>query len=207
MFRFSPLPRLSFGRASLFLVLSPLALSSVGPPARAQFEAAKHVLGELAKSDAIVVGQATGAKQDAVEGTPVSLVTLRVGETIKGAVAPEIEIVVPRVMIQPGKILVESGPQDQPVVAVGEEVLLFVTRHPGRENSFSITSGNLGKFAVTTSATGEKRAERYMLAGPVAEGVPLDALIRQIRSELNLPEEKPVTPPKPRYEGTAKDRS
>lgn len=181
----------------MLLILSPLALSTAALPGLAQFEAAKHVLGELAKSDAIVVGRATAAKQDTVEGTPVSLVTLRVGEKIQGTVAPEIEIVVPRVIFQPGKVLVESGPQDQPVVGVGEEVLLFVTRYPGRESSYSITSGNVGKFSVTTSPDGEKRAERYMLAGPVAGGVPLAALIRQIRQELKLPEEKPATAPDP----------
>lgn len=186
---------LSFGRASLLSVLSPLLVASAALPARAESEAAKHALKELGKSDAIVVGRATVAKQGTVEDTPVLLVTLQVGEKIKGTVAPEIEIVVPRVFIQPGKVLVESGPQDQPVVSVGEEVLLFVTRYPGRESSYSITSGNLGKISVTTSPDDQKRAERYLLTGPVAGGVPLAALIHQIRQELNLPEEKPATAP------------
>lgn len=182
----------------MLFALAPLAITAVAAPARAaESEAAKYVLTELGRSDAIVVGQATGVKQGTVEETPVSIVTLRVGEKIKGVVAPEIEIVVPRALIQPGKILVESGPQDQPTLGVGEEFLLFVTRYPGRENSYFITSGNLGKFSVTTSAAGEKRAERFLLAGPVAGGVPLPALIHQIRQELKLPEEKPASLPKP----------
>lgn len=192
-----PLPRLSFGRASLLsLLLSPL-FASVPSPACAQFEEAKRVLADLGKSDAIVIGRATAIRQESVEGAPVSLVTFRVSEKVGGTAASEIEIVVPRVMIQPGKILVETGSQDQPVLGPGDEALLFVTRYPGRDGSYSITSGNLGKFSVMTQADGEKRAERYMLAGPVAGGVPLAALIGQIRKELKLPEEKPAPPAPP----------
>lgn len=193
-----PVPRLSIARASWLYVLAPLLLVSAALPARAQFEEAERVLEELGKSDAIVVGRTTAARQDTVEGAPVSLVTLRVDEKIKGTVASEIEIVVPRVIIRPGKILVESGPQDQPVLGVGDEVLLFVTRYPGRDGSYSITFGNVGKFSVTTLADGARRADRYMLAGPVEGGVPLAALIRQIRTELKLAEEKPVPPATPR---------
>jgi len=167
-------------------------LSASGAPVLAasgadSADAAKYLLAQLNRSDAIVVAQAIGQRQDSVEDSPVSLVKLRIGETIRGEVAPEIEIVVPRTLIQPGKVLVETGPQDQPLLSVGDEVLLFVSHYPGRENSYSITSGGLGKYSVTTTATGEKRADRYLMASPVAGGVPLSTLIAQIRLELKIP--------------------
>jgi hypothetical protein len=157
-------------------------------------EIAKHQLGRLDQADAILVGKATGLRQGTVEETPVSLVTLAVGQTVRGEVRPEIEIVVPRTVIQSGKILLETGAQEQPLLGVGEEVLLFVSRYPGRENSYSITAGNLGKFSVTTTAEGEKRADRYLTAMPVAGGVPLSTLVQQIRLELKIPDSKPAAP-------------
>jgi hypothetical protein len=185
----------SFGPARGWAVL--LLMTAVGAvaavPARAG-DIAKALLAELGRSDAIVVGKATSLRVDTVESSPVSLVKLAVSETLRGEVAAEIEIVVPRTLIQPGKILVETGAQDQPVVGVGEEVLLFLTRYPGRENSYSILAGEMGRYKVTTNAAGERRADRYVLAAPVAGGVPLATLIGQIRRELKLPE-KPAIPP------------
>jgi len=161
-------------------------------------DAAFRRIAKEVRADAIVVGKATGLRQGIVEEAPVSLVTLSVSEKVRGEVRPEIEIVVPRTLIQSGKLLLESGPQDQPLLGVGEEVLVFLSRYPERENSYSITSGDLGKYLVTTTAEGGKRADRYLMAAPVAGGVPLKTLIAQIRLELKIPDaaqaEKPASP-------------
>ncbi len=184
--------RFSLGGAVLFMAVT----SAFG--AERSTDTAKYLLGQLDRADAIVVGKATGLRQGTVEETPVSLVTLAVSEKVRGEVRPEIEIVVPRTLIQPGKILLETGAQDQPLLGVGDEVLLFLSRYPGRENSYSITSGDLGKYLVTTTAEGVKRADRYLLAAPVAGGVPLSTLITQIRLELKIPDaaaaKKPAEP-------------
>ncbi|MEP7012594.1 MAG: hypothetical protein ABJC13_19910 [Acidobacteriota bacterium] len=213
--------RLSFGGASIFLSAMVVAAASSPSPPTPQKQppsqpsatstptrtpapgasdrtakAAKYFLGQLDPADAIVVGKATGLKPGTVEDAPVSLVTFAVSQTVRGKAAPEMEIVVPRTLIQSGGILLETGSQDQPLLSVGEEALLFVSRYPDRDNSYSILAGNLGKFLVMTTAEGEKRAERYLLAGPVAGGVPLSTLITQIRLELKIPDEK-AAPPKP----------
>ncbi len=194
--------RLSFGGALIFL--STMSASAAPPPQPTQTPApgasdrtnktAKYFLGQLDSADAIVVGKATGLKPGTVEDAPVSLVTFAVNQTVRGKVAPEIEIVVPRTLIKSGAILLETGSQDQPLMGVGDEALLFVSRYPDRDNSYSILAGNAGKFLVMTSPEGEKRAERYLLAGPVAGGVPLSTLITQIRLELKIPDEKAAAP-------------
>lgn len=160
-------------------------------------KAARYLLDQLDQADAIVIGKATALRQDTVEENPVSVVTLAVSQTVRGTVKPEIEIVVPRTIIQSAGILLETGSQDQPLLGVGEEVLLFVSRYPERDNSYSITLSNVGKYGVTTTAEGERRAERYLMASPVAGGVPLSTLIQQIRLELKIPDEKPAVAPKP----------
>jgi hypothetical protein len=191
-FNRSSILRLAIGGA-LFLLATTSAFAGADRAAKA----AKALLRELDRADAIVVGKATGLRQGIVEENPVSLVTLAVSQTVRGKVQPEIEIVVPRTLIQSGKLLLETGAQDQPLLGAGEEVLLFVSRQPDRDNSYSITSGNVGKYLVTTNAEGEKRAERYLMASPVAGGVPLSTLITQIRRELKIPDEKPAAAPKP----------
>ncbi len=147
---------------------------------------AKFFLSELDRSDAILVGKATSIRQESVEGSTVALVKVAVGETLRGSVAPEIEIVIPRTIIKPGSVMVETGQVDQPVLDIGEEAVLFVTRFPGRENSYSITSGALGKYTVTTTASGDKRANRYLISSPKPGGVPLAGLIDQIRKEMKI---------------------
>jgi len=194
MFRSNRRPFLRFSLGGALILM---AVTSASGADRAT-DAAKNLLGQLDRADAIVVGKATGLRQGTVEETPVSLVTLAVSEKVRGEVRPEIEIVVPRTLIQPGKILLETGSQDQPLLGVGEEVLLFLSGYPGRENSYSITSGNLGKYLVTATAEGGKRADRYLMAAPVAGGVPLSTLIAQIRLELKIPDatapKKPAEP-------------
>jgi hypothetical protein len=189
--------RRSFYRLACAGALFLLATISAFAGSDRSAKAAKSLLRELDRADAIVIGKATGLRQGVVEENPVSLVTLSVSQTVRGKVEPEIEIVVPRTLIQSGKLLLETGAQDQPLLGVGEEVLLFVSRQPDRDKSYAITSGTVGKYLVTTTANGEKRAERYLMASPVAGGVPLSTLVAQIRRELKIPDEKPAAIPKP----------
>ncbi len=176
-------PSSKFVRAA---VAAAAVSSAIALPAVAA-DMGKILLGQLDRADAIVLGKVTDVHQGTADDSPVSLVRFAVSEKIRGEVGGEIEVVVPRTLIQKGPLLLETGSQEEPALGLGDESLLFLTRYPGRDGSYSITSADNGKFVVTTTAEGEKRADRFMLSRPVVGGVPLDALLGQIRKELKIP--------------------
>lgn len=139
----------------------------------------KNVVDLLRESDAIVVGTVASVTDDIdPQGLPYTEVTLKVSESIKGALADtytfrQFGLLKPRPTAD-GKMLMMPAPEGLPTYAAGERVLLFLAPQ-ARLTGLRTTAGLIqGKFTIGP--------------GSAANGAGNAGLFRNVRLDQGLAE-------------------
>lgn len=135
------------------------------PPPSGQGLMEKLTLEELtARADSIMVGEVTDiACYEENKGNIYTLITLSVGQTVKGESEEEVVIKVPGGEVGENRLIVEDSPSFQ----LGERAVVFLKE--GGDNKFSVVGGFQGKFGID---------EGDMVSG----NIPLTQFIDQIRN-------------------------
>jgi hypothetical protein len=144
------------------------------------------------KADLIVRGTCTHLESARLDHHLVTMVTVSVGDTLKGAPGGSVTVVVPGGVDLNRPIPIAETWPGAPRFADHQEVFLFLTRRPDVAGGYSVMGYSQGAFAVVSAADGSKMVERNLTGmsladheGVVAGGrsaVPLTDFERQVRS-------------------------
>jgi hypothetical protein len=151
--------------AAVLPVLALAALARAAPAAAATFVAAS--VEEVARtSDAVVRGRVTGIAARATrDGRIVTEVELAVDEAWKGAPGASLRVIVPGGRLPGVAMRVDAAP----VLAEGEEVVLFLARGPGG-GAWHLNGLALGTFRVVAGEARPALGEAAVLPRALADG-------------------------------------
>jgi hypothetical protein len=101
-------------------------------------------------AELIVIGKCTGTKSEWIDGRRlVTLATVSVTETIKGAAPESVIVEVPGGRGSKGKFQLATTYPGAPTIAPDEEMALFlVPANDGVANGYSVMGFNAGKFSI-----------------------------------------------------------
>lgn len=137
---------------------------------------------ELAdRAHVIVIGRATVRQPVWVDQELITLVTVAVGESLKGADATTITVALPGGIDRRRKIPVEVLYVGAPDIATGEEVLLFLERgHPQFPDVHVVSGFSQGKFSIVSDPAGLKWISRSLLHYPGSASVPAARRLKRL---------------------------
>lgn len=111
-------------------------------------------------ADLIVVGTAQEVESTWLDRDLVTLATVEVAETLKGAADGPVTVVLPGGVDADAALPVAVTWPGAPTLAPGEEVLLFLTHYPAYPGGYAVAGFSQGKFAVFEGPGGEAHVTR-----------------------------------------------
>jgi hypothetical protein len=120
------------------------------------------------RADVIVIGRATGSASRWIGRTLVTAVTVQVTESLKGAVADRIEVLLPGGVDANRPVRVAMTYAGAPQVQNAEELFLFLT-HDARVAGYVVTGFAQGKFSIVTQR-GTRVVSRDLRGSQLVEG-------------------------------------
>lgn len=130
----------------------------------------------------IVLGHCRSATSQWVGGTLMTSVTVEVSETLKGAAANEITLVIPGGIDASRAVPVAVTFPGAPTVFQNEEVLLFLSDSAAIQGAHEVVGFAQGKFTVVETSTGKKVAAQGSFKGN--NGKALGVMKNEIRKAL-----------------------
>lgn len=130
-------------------------------------------LREMAQSsDLIITGQAVETRTEWIENgrVLVTLVTVSVGETLKGEGASAVTVVLPGGTDDNRRIPVAMTYAGAPQIFPQEEVFLFLNREEAVTDGFAVAGFAQGKFSIVEDETGQKMVSRNPSLAKVQSG-------------------------------------
>ena len=149
-----------FNRAGRLLLIAPLLIAPMAAPlAATTLVQMSHA--EMAKAaDVVLTGRATATETTWVGKTLVTLVTVQVGDKLKGDPGSEITVAIPGGVDAKRPVPVAQIWPDAPRLGAGQEALLFLNRRSDLPNAYSVTGYSQGAFAIATDPAGRKTVSR-----------------------------------------------
>lgn len=108
------------------------------------------------KSDLIAIGSCVDTKSAWVDRTLVTLSTISVAETLKGAELGAITVALPGGIDANRKFPIAVTYPGAPRIAPGEDVVLFLTASAETTGSYTVTGFSQGKFSIVKDDQGER---------------------------------------------------
>jgi len=112
------------------------------------------------QSDVIAIGNCIETKSVWVDRTLVTLATVSVGETLKGAEAGTLTVVLPGGADANRKIPVAVSYPGAPRLTPGEDVFLFLTSDPDFGGGYNVAGFSQGKFSIVNDEDGQPVVSR-----------------------------------------------
>ena len=112
------------------------------------------------QSDLIAIGTCVNTESVWVDRTLVTLTTISVGETLKGAELGTIRVAVPGGIDANRKFPIAMSYPGAPRISPGEDVFLFLTATGQTAGSYSVTGFSQGKFSIVKDENGEQIVTR-----------------------------------------------
>ena len=112
------------------------------------------------QSDLIAIGSCVDTKSVWVNRTLVTLATISIAETLKGAGAETITVALPGGIDANRKFPVEMTYSGAPRIAPGEDVFLFLTADGATAGAHTVTGFSQGKFSIVKDEQGEQIVTR-----------------------------------------------
>lgn len=147
------------------------------------------------QSDVIAIGNCIDAKSVWVDRTLVTLAIVSVGETLKGAAAEHITVVLPGGVDANRKFPIAMSYPGAPRLTPGEDVFLFLNSEADFGMGYSVAGFAQGKFSIVTDEDGEKMVSRDLTAMSLkgdngvrrgsANAIPLSSFKQRVKSRLN----------------------
>lgn len=146
------------------------------------------------RSTLIAIGKCTQVRSKWEGRVLVTLATIEVSETLKGALAPSVTVVLPGGSDAKRRFPVAMTYPGGPTISKGEEVFLFLTNRSNTADGLSITGYSQGKYTIAVTPTGQKAISRgaknlRLAGGGGAVGgsvtlTPLDKFKREVLDAL-----------------------
>lgn len=114
----------------------------------------------VAQSDLIAIGSCIDTKSAWIDRTLVTLVTISVGETLKGAQLGTVTVELPGGIDANRKFPVSMSYPGAPRITPGENVFLFLTASGETAGSYNVAGFSQGKFSIVNDANGEPMVSR-----------------------------------------------
>lgn len=112
------------------------------------------------QSDVIAIGNCLETKSVWVDGTMVTLATVSVSETLKGAEAGSLTVVLPGGVDSNRKIPVAVSYPGAPRLTPGENAFLFLTADTDYGLGYNVTGFAQGKFSIVDDEDGQPVVSR-----------------------------------------------
>ncbi|HKV09722.1 MAG TPA: hypothetical protein VJ725_16390 [Thermoanaerobaculia bacterium] len=116
----------------------------------------------IQEAEIIVVGRVAEVRSTWVDNDLVTLATVNVSETLKGAPGSQVTVVLPGGVDLNRKIPVAMTFPAAPELMTKENVLLFLTAEGRIVDGYSVVGFSQGKFSVVENANGEKIATQNL---------------------------------------------
>ena len=108
------------------------------------------------RSDLIAIGSCVDTKSEWVDRTLVTLSTISVAETLKGAELGAITVALPGGIDANRKFPIAVTYPGAPRITPGEDVVLFLTASAENSGSYTVTGFSQGKFSIVKDEQGER---------------------------------------------------
>lgn len=112
------------------------------------------------QSDLIAIGSCIDTKSIWVEQSLVTLVTVSVAETLKGAELQTVTVALPGGVDANRKFPIAMTYPGAPRITPGENVFLFLTAESDVAGSYTVAGFSQGKFSIVTDENGEQLVTR-----------------------------------------------
>ena len=147
------------------------------------------------QSDVIAVGSVQGTRSAWVDGTLVTLATVSVNETLKGAEAGSLTVVLPGGIDANRHVPVAVSYPGAPRMTPGEDVFLFLNSDVDYGLGYNVAGFAQGKFSIVNDEDGEPMVSRDLTRMTLksnngvrrggANAIPLDSFKDQVKARLN----------------------
>jgi hypothetical protein len=114
----------------------------------------------ISQSDVIAIGNCVNAQSVWVDGSLVTVATVSVSETLKGAGSETLTVVLPGGIDANRKIPVSMSYPGAPRLTPGENAFLFLTAEPEFGNNYTVAGFSQGKFSIVKDENGEPVVSR-----------------------------------------------
>lgn len=114
----------------------------------------------VGQSDVIAIGNVVNTQSVWTEGTLVTLATVSVSETLKGAGSENLTVVLPGGVDANRKFPVAVSYPGAPRLTPGEEVFLFLTADTDFGSGYNVAGFSQGKFSIVNDEDGEPMVSR-----------------------------------------------
>ena len=108
----------------------------------------------VAQSDVIAIGNCVETKSVWTDGTLVTLATVSVSESLKGAESGNLTVVVPGGVDANRKVPIALSYPGAPRLTPGEDVFLFLTSDTDSGMGYNVTGFSQGKFSIVNDEDG-----------------------------------------------------
>ena len=112
------------------------------------------------QSDVIAIGSCSNTQSVWVDGSLVTVATVSVSETLKGAGSETLTVVLPGGIDANRKIPVSMSYPGAPRLTPGENAFLFLTAEPEFGNNYTVAGFSQGKFSIVNDEDGEPMVSR-----------------------------------------------
>lgn len=112
------------------------------------------------QSDLIAIGSCVDTKSAWVDRRPLTLATISVAETLKGAEPGTITVALPGGIDANRKFPIAMMYPGAPRIVPGEDVFLFLTADTDAAGSYSVASFSQGKFSIVKDQEGKQIVTR-----------------------------------------------
>ena len=146
------------------------------------------------QSDLIAIGSCVDTKSVWVDRALVTLVTISVAETLKGAEQQTITVALPGGVDANSKFPVAMTYPGAPRITPGENVFLFLTAESDVAGSYTVAGFSQGKFSIVTDENGEQLVTRDLTKTTLKDNngvrrgssnmTPLASLKAEVRGQL-----------------------
>ncbi|HEU0179092.1 MAG TPA: hypothetical protein VFV58_32910 [Blastocatellia bacterium] len=125
----------------------------------------------VGESSEIIIGQCIATQSQWIEGRRlVTLATVEVAETLKGASVGKVTVVMPGGVDANRPVPVAMNYPGAPTMSRDEEVALFLVPHDEVAGGYAVIGFSAGKFSIAQTNTGEKVVARDMTKAPIQKG-------------------------------------
>jgi hypothetical protein len=147
------------------------------------------------RSDLIAIGSCVDSKSVWIDRALVTLATITVAETLKGAEQGTITVALPGGIDANRKFPVQMSYAGAPRITPGEDVFLFLNADDVVAGSYIVTGFSLGKFSIMKDEKGEHFVTRDLTKTMLKDNngvrrgsvnmTPLSNLKAQVKARLN----------------------
>ena len=114
----------------------------------------------VSQSDVIAIGSCVNTQSVWVDRNLVTLATVSVNETIKGAGSETLTVVLPGGVDANRKVPIAMSYPGAPRLTPGEDVFLFLTADTDFGTGYNVAGFSQGKFSIVTDEDGERVVSR-----------------------------------------------